>query len=206
MIAVHRVFRDTLEAAPALVVETRPDDPARVEVIANYYDNILRFLEVHHEGEELLVFPKLRDRCPDEVREIDKLESQHQDVVCLLEDAGRSLAAWPGGDVQAQLSVAVRLEALRLQLVAHLDEEEAALGLCAANLSPEEWGALPRHGMANFTGDKVWLILGLIQERMTDEQRVAMIEHMPPPAVEMWTGFGERAFRELSTQVANGAA
>ena len=45
------------------------------------------------------------------------------------------------------------------------------LPLAAENLSMEEWGALPGHGMANFHGDKIWLILGLIRERMNDEQR-----------------------------------
>ncbi len=28
-----------------------------------------------------------------------------------------------------------------------------------------------------------------------------MLEHMPPPAVEMWTSFGEQAFKDLSTEV-----
>ena len=64
----------------------------------------------------------------------------------------------------------------------------------------EEWGALPGHGMANFHGDKIWLILGLIRERMTDEQRAAMLAHMPPPALEMWTGFGEQAFKEYAAE------
>ena len=45
------------------------------------------------------------------------------------------------------------------------------------------------------------MILGLIRQRMTDEQRTAMLEHMPPPAIEMWTNFGEQAFNELSGQV-----
>ena len=58
--------------------------------------------------------------------------------------------------------------------------------------------------MANFHGDKIWLILGLIRERMTDEQRAAMLEHMPPPAVEMWTGFGEQAFQDYSAVVTVG--
>ncbi len=87
-------------------------------------------------------------------------------------------------------------------LAEHLDEEEAeVLPLAAENLSAEEWGALPGHGMANFHGDKIWLILGLIRERMNDEQRAAMLEHMPPPAVEMWTGFGEQAFRDYAAVV-----
>jgi len=94
------------------------------------------------------------------------------------------------------------LGALRTQLVTHLDREESdALPLCEANLSVEEWGSLSGHGMANFHGDKIWLILGLIRERMTEAQRAAMLEHMPPPAVEMWTSFGEQAFKELSDQV-----
>jgi hypothetical protein len=25
--------------------------------------------------------------------------------------------------------------------------------------------------------------------------------HMPPPALEMWTGFGEQAFKDYSTEV-----
>jgi hypothetical protein len=207
LIAVHRVFRDTLADAPVLVGGATSEDTARVQLIANYYDNILRFLQVHHDGEEALVFPKLRERCPGKQEVIDSLESQHEEIVRLLENAERSIAAWPGGGAAEQLEVTDSLEALRMQLVVHLNEEEGtALELCADNLTPEEWGALPGHGMANFTGDKIWLIMGLIRERLTDEQRVEMIEHMPPPAVEMWTGFGERAFKELSAQVADGAA
>ncbi len=67
------------------------------------------------------------------------------------------------------------MDALCTHLGEHLDEEEQkVLPLAAANLSMEEWGALPAHGMANFHGDKIWLILGLIRERMTDEQRAEM--------------------------------
>ena len=95
-----------------------------------------------------------------------------------------------------------RLDALGSHLLEHLDEEEAkVLPLAAEYLSMEEWGALPGHGMANFHGDKIWLILGLIRERMTDEQQAAMIAHMPPPALEMWTGFGQQAFKDYSSVV-----
>ena len=85
----------------------------------------------------------------------------------------------------------------------HLDEEERlGLPLAAEYLSAEEWGQLPGHGLRAFDGDKVWLILGLIRERMNEAQRDAMLEHMPPPVVEMWTGFGEHAFMELAAEVA----
>lgn len=204
MYAVHRVFRDTLGAAPQLVGGIPAGEAARVDQVANYYDNILYFLEAHHEGEEVIVFPRLRERCPDETALLDNLEGEHEAALSLLSSARSSLAAWPGsdGDAAAQAAVVDSLEALRSQLESHLDEEEArALPLCADNILAEEWGQLPGHALAGYQGDKVWLILGLIRERMTDEQRAKMLANMPPPARDMWTGFGENAFNELSSEV-----
>jgi hypothetical protein len=206
MYAVHGVFRDTLGAAPRLIGDIAPGDAARVDQIANYYDNILYFLEAHHDGEEEIVFHRLRERCPDDAALLDSLEEEHKQALILLEDARRSLAEWPGADgdtaAAAQTAVAESLEALRAQLVEHLDEEETrALPLCAASILAEEWGQLPGHALAGYQGDKVWLILGLIRQRMTQEQRDAMLEHMPPPPRDMWINFGENAFNELSAQV-----
>jgi hypothetical protein len=205
MYAVHGVFRDTLGAAPRLVGDIAPGDAARVDQIANYYDNILYFLEAHHDGEEEIIFPRLRERCPDDASLLDKFEDEHKQALVLLEDARRSLAGWPGAEgdtAAAQTAVAESLEALRAQLVQHLDAEEArALPLCAENILAEEWGQLPGHALAGYRGDKVWLILGLIRQRMTQAQRDAMLEHMPPPPRDMWINFGENAFNELSAQV-----
>ena len=202
MVAVHGVFRDTLAAAPALIDGASDGDAARAALLANYYDNILHFLEVHHEGEEQLVFPLLRQRCPADCAVIDQMEAEHAQMLGLLEQAQRTVTAWESGEGDGAGPARDALDALRSQLNDHLDQEESLLlPLCAPNLSPEEWGALPGHGLANYRGDKVWLILGLIRERMTDEQRAAMLEHMPPPARDMWTGFGEQAFRGLSTEV-----
>jgi hypothetical protein len=204
MYAVHGVFRDTLGAAPRLVGDIAAGDAARVDQIGNYYDNILYFLEAHHDGEEAIVFPRLRERCPGEETLLDSLESEHKEALRLLAEARASLAKWPGadGDAAARVAVAESLEALRAQLVTHLDgEEQRVLPLCAENIAAEEWGQLPGHALAGYQGDKVWLILGLIRQRMTQGQRDSMLAHMPPPARDMWTSFGENAFNELSAQV-----
>ena len=75
------------------------------------------------------------------------------------------------------------------------------LPLCAEHLSVEEWGALPGHALASFDGDKVWLILGPVPDQMAPEQRELMLANMPPPAVDMWTGFGEQAYKNLVAEV-----
>jgi len=202
MFAVHGVFRDTLGAAPTLVGGIAPGDAERVALIANYYENILSFLHAHHEGEEVLVFPLLRERCDGAGELMDLMAEEHHEALELLEQAKAALAAWPGGDAAAQQAAQERLEELGSHLIEHLvEEEQKVLPLAGANLSIEEWGALPGHGMAAFDGDKIWLILGLIRERMNDEQRAAMLAHMPPPALEMWTGFGEQAFKDYSSVV-----
>jgi hemerythrin-like domain-containing protein len=146
MYAVHRVFRDTLGAAPRLVGDIAPGDRARVEQVANYYDNILYFLEAHHDGEEVIVFPRLRERCPAEGALLDSLEAEHEEALKLLAVAREAVDAWPGADgataaaaAQAAVAVAESLEALRVQLVSHLDREEArALPLCAEHILAEE--------------------------------------------------------------------
>ncbi|HTR69511.1 MAG TPA: hemerythrin domain-containing protein [Mycobacteriales bacterium] len=201
MVAVHRVFRDTLAAAPALINAPAAQESERAALLANYYSNIVSFLEVHHEGEDELLYPLLRDRVPDDVQAIEEIAAQHAEVEGLVAASRTALAAW-SADPAAGADAAQALRNLVEGLTEHLDDEErAVLPLCAQYLSVAEWGALPAHGMSHFAGDKVWLILGLIRERMTQAQRDEMLAHMPPPAVQMWTGFGEEAFGRLESEV-----
>jgi hypothetical protein len=112
------------------------------------------------------------------------------------------LAAWARGEVAAQRASATVLGELGQRLDVHLTEEEnQLLPVCADHLSLAEWGALPGHALGSFDGDKVWLILGLIRDQMTQAQRDTMLAHMPPPAVDMWTGMGEQAYKNLIAEV-----
>lgn len=75
------------------------------------------------------------------------------------------------------------------------------LPLAAQHLTIEEWAALPAHGMKVFSGDKLWLVMGLLRDRMTQEQRDAMLAHMPPPVVEFWQQVGEPSYREFLVEL-----
>jgi hemerythrin-like domain-containing protein len=202
MIAVHQALRESLGGAAQLIRAVEPTDGARVALVANVFDNVLDFLHVHHEGEEQLVFPLLRERCPDQIDMLDRMASQHADVVSLVQRSDGTLSAWAGGNAGAQEDCALAFGALAGQLDRHLeDEERCVLPLCSDHLSLAEWGALPGHAMGNFTGDKVWLILGLIRDHMSQVQREQMLANMPPPAVDMWTSMGEQAYKNLVAEV-----
>ncbi|HXQ44498.1 MAG TPA: hemerythrin domain-containing protein [Acidimicrobiales bacterium] len=201
MVAVHQVLRSSLASAPTLVSSTQGDDVRRA-LIADYYANLLAFLEVHHDGEETLIFPLLMERAPDARALVTRMATQHAAVLGRLSESKATLTTWSEAGDEAADSATGMLVALADALRTHLDEEEAEiLPLAGEHLSMEEWGALPGHAMANFGGDKVWLILGLIRENFTQDQRDAMLERMPPPARAMWETMGESAFKTMISEV-----
>lgn len=203
MVAVHRVFRESLGVAPQLIGSVPGDDSERVAAVAGYYADILAFLHVHHEGEDELLWPKLVERCPDDADVIRRIAGQHEGVLTAMQAAEAHLETWkaePTTDNGATLAAA--LITLAVGLGAHLDEEERViLPLAADHLTQEEWGALPAHGLQNFRGERIWLVLGLIREQMTDEQRAAMDAHMPPPVREFWLNVGEPQFVRFITEI-----
>lgn len=202
MIAVHDALRRVLRTAPDVIARVPAGDDDRVAVVASYFANALAFLHVHHEGEDELLWPKLMERVDD--RElVARIAAQHGDVTGALAEAEATLATWAGSPTVANgEALSASLAELDAVLSPHLADEEAMiLPLAAVHISPPEWGGLAAHGMANFSGDKMWLILGLIREAMTDEQRASMLEHMPPPAVEFWTGVGEPQFTSFIATV-----
>jgi hypothetical protein len=203
MVQVHRVFREAFRAAPALIGSVAAGDAARAEVVGAYYANVLEFLRVHHEGEDALVWPKLLERAKDQSDTISRIAGQHKGVEEGLAVANERLAAWraaPDADSGAQLAVAIA--ALNADLVAHLDEEERViLPIAAAHITMPEWGELPAHGMQHFAGDKMWLIIGLLQEQFSQEQIAMMESHMPPPVLDFWTNQGRPQFQAYIAEV-----
>lgn len=203
MIQLHRVFRESLGAAAPLVGSVPPGDAARAEVVGSYYANVLALLHSHHEGEDELVWPKLVDRAPEDAETIRRIAGQHEGVLTALEDAEAKLAVWrPDPQIDSGAQLAASLASLGAELSLHLDEEERViLPIASRHMTPEEWGELPGHGMAHFTGDKIWLVMGLIQEQMRPEQIAMMESHMPPPVRDFWVNQGRAMFEAYIADV-----
>jgi hypothetical protein len=201
MAAVHKVFRSSLASAPQFVASAQNDE--RLELVANYYANVMALLETHHETEEELLFPLLIERVPDQsAGTVQQVLSQHAEVVGLTRAVNETLTSWQSAGDSARPETVRVLLALDAALSPHLDQEEAqVVPLAAEYLTVEEWGKLPGHSLGNFTGDKLWLILGLVRENFSEEQRVAMLEHMSPESRETWERTGEASFNGLISQL-----
>lgn len=202
MIAVHRVFREALAAAPRLVGGASRDDGVHTANVASYYRNVLAFLRAHHEGEDALLWPKLLRRCPAQARRVQAIADQHGQLLTLLASAETELAEWadePNTDHGAKLAGA--LAALGFDLAAHLDAEEVhVLPLAAEHLTVEEWAELPQHGMQHFRGD-VWVLLGLLFEAMPAGQPDVALRSMPAAVAHFWQDEGAERFAAFIADV-----
>lgn len=203
MMAVHQVLRDAITNAPVLIGGAKHGDIQRAAVVGSYYDNVLRFLQVHHHAEDELVWPKLLERAPARTELVQGMVADHERIHQGLDRATAALPRWASsGDTGAAGELTTAIDELGSALIPHLDREEREIvPVISDHLSEEEWGEMPGHALRAFDGDKVWLILGLIRENMTQAQRDAMLAHMPPPPRDMWINMGNAAFDEFIAEV-----
>ena len=120
-------------------------------MIANFYDNILAFLHVHHDGEEKLIFPLLRERCPGPGRPAStEMAAQHADVVGLIERSeARGRRRGPVVTARPRSSSAAALGDLGASGSSSTcgEEERSAAAVCRQPLARGVGGASgPRHG------------------------------------------------------------
>ena len=82
---IHRVFRREFGMLPVLIRRVRPDDPARVALLAEALDDLLTGLHVHHSGEDTLLWPKLLTRARPDAALIERMETAVRGMTALLE-------------------------------------------------------------------------------------------------------------------------
>ena len=199
----HGMFRDSLASAAA-IVPTVGDDPERADAVVRFCREVVAFLHCHHGAEDAILWPLLRERATDHSDLLDRMEAQHAGVGEMSEKFDRAINEYvkdPSGQTADALAAAIR--SLRAELDAHLtDEEREILPLAAVTVTPDEWGSMPGWAMSHFDGP-MWLVIGLILEQMTSDERTAFLGHVPPPVADMWNGGGSAEFGAFTALVRN---
>lgn len=137
MALAHDLLRFSFASAPALI-DSATGNELRRALITGYFVTVLSGLEVHHHGEEELLFPLLIERFPEEREKVELGEKQHHDIVSLLTTAQRTVGEWEAYGDAHSASVTIALGTLEDALLTHLDHEEAAIVPLEARLSVEE--------------------------------------------------------------------
>jgi hypothetical protein len=73
--------------------------------------------------------------------------------------------------------------------------------LIALCINVAEWGEMSALAFQRFSGDKVWLVLGLIQEQMLAEENATMEANMPPPVHDFWVTSGRAMFQDYTAKL-----
>jgi len=195
----HGMLRDALRDPDAVLGRVRPGDAEQAAQVASYYANVLDFLHSHHQAEDVLLWPKLRERAPRHADLYDRMEAQHSGLSAACDaaqEATGGYAADPSEETARDLAASIHH--LGTEMEVHFSEEEREiLPIAAVTVSQEEWGEMPGYGMSHLTAGKPWLVLGLVLEQMNDEERAVTLAHVPPPALEMWETSGSSMFTSL---------
>jgi hypothetical protein len=140
---VHGMLRRDLEIVRELVGQVNGGAPAAQvsETIAGLQTHgalwhikvnclhYCRFVHLHHRVEDTAFFPSLRAANPALGPVVDKLEADHRTVSDLLDEIEEAAAGLREDDsAAARRRVADGLDALGVQLLAHLDYEEQTAG------------------------------------------------------------------------------
>ena len=199
MTRFHVIFRDALDAVPQLVGAAPADDGARAELVGSFYDNVLRLLHAHHEAEDVTIYPQMLERLPDQVDVINRINAEHEVVLGSLEKAEEAVSAWRAEPSSASRDAAAAdLATLKTILLEHLDHEEAeVVPLIGQCITVDDWDTLSGTAFGMFSGDKVWLAVGLIQEQMLAEENAKMEANMPPPVNDFWVNSGRTMFQDF---------
>jgi hemerythrin-like domain-containing protein len=203
MTRFHRIFREALDAVPRFVGGAPADDHDRADFVGSYFANVLKLLHAHHEAEDLTIYPTMVERLPEHVDVINRVNAEHEVVLGTLGAAEQAVAAWRADPSSASRDEAVAaLVALDTILLEHLDHEEAeVVPLIALCITVAEWGQMSATAFQLFSGDKVWLVVGLIQEQMLDSENATMEANMPPPVHDFWVGSGHAMFQDFVSEL-----
>jgi iron-sulfur cluster repair protein YtfE (RIC family) len=206
MYVIHSAFKREFPAAPALVRAVTPGDTAAVTRVADHVLLLTGVLNMHHTGEDKLVWPKLKERGPAEIEPlVETMEQQHEALHGGLEGVETRVTAWrSSGNPADQEAVAVALETMIPTMVEHMAAEEAnLLPLIDKYLTHDEWAELGAEGMGNTPKSRLPIIFGMVLKDGEPEHIEAFKTLIPAPAWFLLSRLGPRAYARYARKLSS---
>jgi len=206
MVVIHRVFRREFALLPVLIRGVAAGDLERAKVVADHATGLLRFVHIHHSGEDELLWPVLLERVAVESDLIQRMEHQHEHVAALLPQAQELLTGWAAQpSTERGEELATTFAEIALALNEHLGEEEVEiLPLVETYLTVQEWERLGEHARGHLSPPDLMASLAAIVEEADDEERLMFTAALPPPVLTMFVEQAEPAYRDRMQQLRAG--
>ncbi len=195
---VHRFFLWAYDEAPGLVRSAAPGDTARSGYVGEVLGNFDKVLHVHHEGEDLLMYPQLKQRAPACALHVAQMLEQHQQVTRRLEDIEPVRLRWmETADPETGRELAERYEDLKAVLNVHLRREVTeVMPAVDRTLNEKELKQIGQHGIGQF--DKKFLVgyLGMVMATNPPGDREELFKEIPPPVRLAYKLVGRKMYRK----------
>ncbi|MFE5996909.1 hemerythrin domain-containing protein [Streptomyces sp. NPDC056454] len=206
MIGAHDAMRREFDALPALISGVPAGDAQGTAFVADHVLMMIDFLHAHHTSEDDHVWPRLRERCPDDVGPlIETMDQQHTFIDSELQALAAGGRGWrDSADVSDREAVAAVAERLRPPLHEHLTlEEERVLPLIDRHLTEREWKATVEASLGKVRFSQRLLMLGMALYGADEEQ--AQLLRAAVPAVVWHAGrpIGTRLYRTHRERLAS---
>ncbi|WP_375482690.1 hemerythrin domain-containing protein [uncultured Jatrophihabitans sp.] len=203
MIVVHTAMLREFRLAPAAVRRVAPGSAKGAAAVERHLAFVCDMLHHHHQGEDELLWPLLRERAPAAAAVLDQVESQHADIDAALDRVAYTRQAWAATpDAERRETLALTLERLHALLAAHLDlEESAVLPVAAGVLTDAEWGAVGAAAAASMSKPALVLAIGMFAYEGDPAVLRTMLSHAPAVPRFVVPRIGPRAYARRARQV-----
>lgn len=180
---IHRVFLWAYDEAPGLARSVAPGDTERSAYVGEVLGNFDKLLHVHHEGEDLLMYPRLKERAPACAVHVAEMLAQHAEVTAQLEGITPLRERWARtADASIGEELARRYEHLAETLKVHLRREVTEVTPAVEKvLTEKELEELASHGVDSFDKKVVLAYLGMILATNPHEEREEFFKDVPLP-------------------------
>ncbi|MBM7503815.1 hemerythrin domain-containing protein [Agromyces aurantiacus] len=195
---VHRVFLWAYDEAPGLARSAADGDTERSRYVGEVLGNFDKLLHVHHEGEDLYMYPQLGERAPGCAVHIAQMLAQHEQVKGVLDELAPIREQWrDSADAELGEQLAAGYERLSAMLKEHLRREVTEVTPAVEKvLTQEEFEKLASHGVDAFEKKVVLAYLGMILATNPPEDQKAFLMDIPLPIRLAYRLVGKRLYRE----------
>jgi hypothetical protein len=195
---IHRFFLWAYKEAPGLVRSAAAGDTARAAYVGEVLGNFDKVLHIHHEGEDQLMYPQMKDRAPACALHIGQMLEQHRQVTQRLESIEPVRLRWmQTADEETGAELAARYEDLKAVLDIHLRREVTeVMPVVDRVLTDKEMQTAAQHGIKQL--DKKFLVgyLGMVLATNPPADQREMFKEIPPPVRLGYRLIGRRLYRK----------
>jgi hemerythrin-like domain-containing protein len=204
MVMIHTGFVREFCAMPELLRGVSEGDRKRAEIVADHIELIAQTLHLHHHGEDLEIWPRLLERCPEEIRPlVHGMEKHHELIAAGLDELAKEIPAWRSDASIASRDALLRtLDDLLPVLRQHLGMEVAyVLPLIEKHISSDEWDAMVRHGASQTSPEKLPVLLGLMMYQGDPRAVQTTFDNMPKEVRPILAEAAPKAYGDYAERV-----